>query len=242
MYIKAATLPDAWFQAVWNLLEWCSKTDKPKNGRLWKIDQGSYEGIYRLEYPFITIEIANPTLYPLLPEMPESLHLPPIATMEYVSEYFDSYFMSNNIPENTEYTYGSRIQTLINKTSQLDILLQRLEKHPYSNQLVLHIASPEDIGLKDPPCLQSICLKVIDNQLDMHIYFRSNDLINGFPVNLACIALFMEYITTLYPQFSPGKFYYFSSGLHIYDHAFEYACMRCYKSKELKNLQLKIKS
>ena len=237
MYLKAKTLPDAWFQAVWNLLEWDDLTNKPKYGNLYKIDQGSYEGTYRLEYPFITIEIEQPTSEPLLPENPENSPLPPVATMEYVYEYFNAYFMVPSCSKKEKYTYGSRINKIVKDgLPQLDYVLDKMEQYPHSNQLVLQIAEIKDVLLDDPPCMREIILKIIENRLDIHALFRSNDLVNGFPINLAAISLLMKYIHVMYPQFKCGKLIYFGSGLHIYDHAFEYVCTRCYKLDILEKL------
>lgn len=237
MYIKTKNLPDAWFQAVYNLIDY-NEQGELKNGNLYRIDQGSYEQSWRLEYPFVAIEVEYPLSQPLLPDFPPHTGLPPVADMDYVYEYFYDYIMSDRVPENTAYTYGSRIQqvlytemnavTVHGKVTQLDYLIERLNAHPKSNQLVLQIARPEDIMLVDPPCLRSVALKVIDGCIDLHIYFRSNDLWGGFPVNLAALALFLNFLTLMTP-YKEGKFYYFCSGLHIYHHNFEYAAQRCQK-------------
>lgn len=235
MYIKAKTLPDAWFQAVYNLIDY-DEEDNLKNGHLYQIDQGSYEESWRLEYPFIAIEIEFPLAKPLLPDFPLHTGLPSMADMGYVYSYFVEYFMSAVMGPNTVYTYGSRINRPLYRNSrnhtltQLDLLVERVIEHPKSNQLVLQIAEPEDLLLDDPPCLRSIALKVIDRSINLHVYFRSNDLWSGFPLNLACMSLFLKYLLTMTP-YSAGKIYYFSSGLHLYRHNFEHAAIRCQKDR-----------
>jgi len=82
--------------------------------------------------------------------------------------------------------------------------------------------------LDSPPCLRSLQYKVIDGELNFHIYFRSNDLWNGFPVNMAAIAMLMKY-SCADAKLKPGKFIYFSGGLHIYDHCFDLAKVRLYR-------------
>jgi thymidylate synthase len=56
-----------------------------------------------------------------------------------------------------------------------------------NNQLVLQIAHPSDLTLLDPPCLRSIDTRIQDDSLNFFVYFRSWDLWNGFPANLAAI-------------------------------------------------------
>jgi thymidylate synthase len=139
--------------------------------------------------------------------------------------------MDSFIPEKTSYTYGSRIGTPITTTfSQLDLLIHRLKDHPHSNQLVLQIAEPLDVQLEDPPCLRQVQFKVVGDRLDFHIVFRSNHLWNGFPVNMASLALLMQFILIYVPDLRPGKFIYFSGGLHLYEHDFDQAAARLFKT------------
>lgn len=230
MYIIAQNLPDAWFQSLYSLVDYHEETGQFKNSYLYTIQQGSYAGNRRLEFPFITIEVTNPLDEPLLPYFPEGMNLPPVASMEYVYDYFTNYLMSSFIPKNTEYTYGSRIcHPIREEVTQLDLLISRLADHPMSNQLVLQIADPTDIVLADPPCMRQIQFKVVDNRLDFHIVFRSNHLWNGFPVNLAALALLMKYTLLYVPELNPGKFIYFGGGLHLYEHDFAQAAVRLFK-------------
>ena len=260
--IKATTIPDAWYQALYNLCEYDEENGKFKNATLYQIQKGSFEDSWRLEFPFITIEITNPLSRPFIPDTPpDMLGLPPIADMQYIYTYFADYIMNPIIPANEIYSYGNRIcMPLIEHSnyqdgymSQLDILIDRLFKTPYSNQLILQIAEPKDILLVHSPCYRSCQFKVIDGRLDFHILFRSNDLYNAFCVNMGSMALLMDYIlyidtlkelpslnqsdiiAPLDPRdfkfqkshtFLPGKIIYIGSGLHLYESSFQAAAMR----------------
>jgi len=57
VYIEATTLPDSWFQIIWNLLD---------HGREFVIDRGSYAGQKRLELDYVTVHIRHPEVRPLL--------------------------------------------------------------------------------------------------------------------------------------------------------------------------------
>jgi len=176
MHIIAQNLPDAWFQALYSMVDTEEGTNTFKNSYLYTVQQGSYAGQRRLEFPELFMTIEHPLDEPLLPYFPEGMTLPPVADMGYVYEYFTNYLMDSHIPKNTIYTYGSRICTPIREdVTQLDLLISRLQDHPRSNQLILQIAEPMDIQLTDPPCLRSISFKVVDDRLDFHIYFRCVD-------------------------------------------------------------------
>jgi len=230
MFIQAQTLPDAWFQALYNLCDYEKETGEFKNAVLYPVQQGSFQGSRRLEFPNIMIEIKYPQAEPLLPFFPEHLNLPPTSDMEYVYGYFTNYLMTREILDNSVYTYGSRINKLVTeKTQQMDLLIERLIDHPHSNQLVLQIAEPDDVLLEDPPCLRQIQFKVINNTLELHITFRSNDLWCGFPANMASLALLQKYISMCCPDLKPGRFVYYSSGLHLYEHNFDTANIRLAK-------------
>ncbi len=97
--IKATTLADAWFQAVYKCLE---------VGRDFTIDRGSYEGDKRLEFDYITIQIQEPWHEPLLPKIPETYNLPDPVEEGYVDEYLP-YLMTGEIADGESYTYGSRL-------------------------------------------------------------------------------------------------------------------------------------
>ena len=67
VYIQATTLPDSWFQVIWNLLD---------HGREWVIARGSYAGQKRLELDYVTVHLKHPGVRPLLPDIPVVFFLP----------------------------------------------------------------------------------------------------------------------------------------------------------------------
>lgn len=220
-HITARDLPDAWFQAVDLVLS---------KGRVWTVEHGSYEGQKRWELDYVTIDITDPGSRPLVPEMPPHLsNVPPPTTMEYVEEYLP-YLMTSQPPkENEQYTYGQRIEP------QMEAIIRRYKENGFgSNQECISVGMPSDIHLDDPPCLRSIDCRIFPGdcrnekelaELHFCVYFRSNDLWNGFPANLASIRLMQEYMAECIGV-GAGKIIYSSKGLHIYDHAFTLAMMR----------------
>jgi thymidylate synthase len=210
--INARDLPDAWFQSVDLTIQ---------NGRQWTVQHGSFVGCKRWELDYVTIHINYPGMRPLVPEMPAHLaHVPVPATMEYVEEYLP-YLMTNQpLKENEQYTYGERIEP------QMEAIIRRYREHGFgSNQECIAVARPEDINLDDPPCLRHIDTRIGNHMLHFFVYFRSNDLWNGFPVNLAAIRLMQEYMADSIGV-EAGEIVYASKGLHLYDHVWKLAADR----------------
>jgi len=205
--IRATTIPDAWFQALDLVMT---------EGDEWVVDRGSYAGQKRKELDYVTIQIQYPGSRPLLPDTPA--HIPPPATMEYVEEYLP-YLMTDAAPKTHEaYTYGQRV------APQMEAIIQRYRRSLGSNQECISVSRPEDIELEDPPCLRSIDCRISarDPRLDFYVYFRSNDLWGGFPVNLASIAIMQEYMAESIGV-PTGGIVYASKGLHVYDHVWDLA-------------------
>ena len=97
--IKATTLSDAWFQTLYSVIE---------NGREFIIDKGSFEGQKRLEFDYITVQITQPWVKPLLPQLPEGSTIPNPVEDEYLDAYLP-YLMTGEEKEGEAYTYGQRI-------------------------------------------------------------------------------------------------------------------------------------
>jgi thymidylate synthase len=241
--ITARDIPDAWHQCVLKIVE-------PGAARKRKVNQGSYEGEYRLEFDYITVHIEHPGVRPLLPEMPPHLGIPnPVESMDYVDEYFARYLMSSEREGDEQYTYGERIvaaptevlrhiapghtfwpapsyTTRPDVINQMEEIIARYKKYgPGNNQLIMQVAQPADIMLKDPPCLRHIDTRIEDDALHFYVYFRSWDLWSGFPANLAGIQLMKEYMADEIGV-RDGEMICASKGLHLYGYVFELAGKR----------------
>jgi len=225
--ISAVTLDDSWFQLVYNCLE---------SGRPFKIDKGSFAGSTRLELDFVLIHIKQPyvrnqvTGWPLIPIMPEGVDIPAPVTEKYLADYAP-YLLEGDIKPNESYTYGQRLNAYLippedNWLSQVEEIIQIYKEYgPRNNQMVLQVAEPSDLRLDDPPCLRHIDTRIQDNRLHFYPYFRSWDLWNGYPANLAAISMLQEYMAD-HIGVDQGEMICTSKGLHIYDYAVEFAEMR----------------
>jgi thymidylate synthase len=229
--IKATTIPDAWTQAVFSILE---------HGRPFKIDEGSYAGDYRLEFDYITIHITHPEVRPFEPELPSDMKqagIPDPVEKGYIlgddptftGEPYVLYLMTADKKPEEEYTYGSRL----NKANvgpfffnQVQHVIDKYKTGKYrNNQLCMHIAKPGDMLLEDPPCLQIIDTRIQDNKLHFMPYFRSWDLWGAFAANLGGIQVLKEYIAGEI-GIEPGETIAASKGLHIYKYVWQLAELR----------------
>ena len=97
-----------------------------------------------------------------------------------------------------------------------------------NNQMVLQVAHPSDLTLVDPPCLRHIDTRIQDGALHFFVYFRSWDLWNGLPANLAGIQNLKEFMAGEIGV-ADGEMLVESKGLHLYGYAEDLARMRCFK-------------
>ncbi len=216
-YIEATDIPDAWFQAIYNVL---------RVGNKYIIQHGSYVGQTRLEFDWITVKINYPYNEPydlMLPQIPEGLGIPNPIEDGYIEQYMP-YLMTPLKRKGEDYTYGSRIH------KQIPYWINILKKTPNTNQAVLQVAQPSDYTLNDPSCLRHIDMRVKDNTLIFYPYFRSWDLWGGFPANLAGIAVLQKYMADEI-GITNGPMIAASKGLHIYKYVEDLAELRVHKEE-----------
>ena len=242
--IDAVTIPDAWFQAVWAILD---------HGFSYEIQHGSFVGDKRLEFDYATITITHPQARPLEPEIPPHFGIPNPVDVGYIEQYVP-YLMTDAKEPGEDYTYGSRMVAGevidynsgcaglpsssyrdINHVDQIEHWIKVLKKTPNTNQAVLQVGQPSDCLLKDAPCLRHIDMRVKDGRLIFYIYFRSWDLWGGFPANLGGMVHLQAYMAGQIGV-EPGPFVCASKGLHLYKYVWELAELRTGKKTECEKL------
>lgn len=115
--------------------------------------------------------------------------------------------------------------------NQIEYIINTYKTSGYrNNQMVLQVAQPSDIILKDPPCLRAIDTRIQDNKLHFFVYFRSWDLWAGLPANLAGIQILKEYMAGEIGV-EDGEMIVESKGLHIYGYAEKLAKLRCMREE-----------
>lgn len=113
--------------------------------------------------------------------------------------------------------------------NQIDLLIWTYKNKGHrNNQMILQVANPYDMLLQDPPCLRHIDTRIQDGKLHFFPYFRSWDLFNGFPANLAGIQMLKEYVAAEIGV-EDGELIASSKGLHLYDYTFDMSKMLAMK-------------
>ena len=204
--INALYLGDAWYQCLKEAL---------LNGREYVIEQGSFEGKRRKEIPLVAINIQQPNIRPLSPDVP--MGVPPPTTDLVIEEYLN-YLMTAEKQENEQYTYGEDL------TPQMEEILVRYKQVKDTNQCCMTVGRRESIYLPDPQCLRLVDTRIQDRALHFIIYFRSWDLWGGFPTNLGGLQLLKEYMAKEIGV-NDGSIVAFSKGLHLYEHCWDLAKM-----------------
>jgi thymidylate synthase len=100
----------------------------------------------------------------------------------------------------------------------------------------MEIGMPSDVTLDDPPCLRLVDTRIRNGRLHFIVYFRSWDLYNGFPVNLAGLQQLKKYMADEIGV-ADGCMRAISKGLHLYDDMWELACLRTGKDKIIEDLR-----
>lgn len=173
----------------------------------YKIDRGSYVGQIRRQLPQLIVTIFHPENRPLAPVCET-----PATDNDAIEKYFAESLISSEIPENAQYTYGSRI------SPYLEAVAKMLKATPGTNQAVIEIARPDDTGLSDPPCLRSLGWNIVQGKLQLSSFWRSWDIHGAMPVNLGGLQLLNEMIAE-WAGVEAGPMVAYSSGAHIYEHA-----------------------
>lgn len=209
-HLTARDIPDAWFQCVYEIID---------NGHKYVIERGSYEGQERLEFDYMTVHITHPGVIPLVPDIPAALGIPNPVADGYVEEYLP-YLMTAVKQPNEDYTYGQYLESQI-----AEVIRMYKEDGFGTNQAYMTVGDPETIYLNDPPCLRGIDTRIRYGKLHFMVYFRSWDLWNGFPANLAAIQMLKEYMANEIGV-QDGEIIASSKGLHLYDYIWELAKLR----------------
>jgi thymidylate synthase len=119
--------------------------------------------------------------------------------------------------------------------NQMDLVIWSYKNKGHrNNQMVLQVAHPSDMLLQDPPCLRQIDTRIQDGKLHFFPHFRSWDLFNGFPANLAAIQMMKEYMASEIGV-EDGEILASSKGLHLYTYAFDMVKMIAMKEEHILN-------
>ena len=259
--IEARDLPDLWFQAVYDVLEVgrVFKIDKGSYAGSSRLEYDYFIG--HVKFPGTTPTLPEIPAHYGIPNPVEhnyvyggegygrsyieylmTGHKEPNESYTYGQRLTDAVLLADhrrwyndenwdivNRAPNTAAIAENGVSYSVN---QIEWIIETYKKHGHrNNQMVLQVAEPSDIILKDPPCLRSIDTRIQDGKLHFFVYFRSWDLWGGMPANLAAIQALKEYMAASIGV-EDGEMIVESKGLHLYDYAVDLAKLRCMKTEQ----------
>jgi len=131
----------------------------------------------------------------------------------------------------------------IGEVDQLQNVIDRLRKTPNTRHGTVVTTNPTAIGPACPPCHLAMQFMPRPNgTLDMMVPARSNDMIVGFPLDIARYAIITHVIAKAVDM-TPGRVYMPSSNSHIYKNCYETAreiIVRSSQENAIKACQLEI--
>jgi len=149
VFVNGKDLNDTWHRLLWELWE---------NGRRYKITSGSFAGVERLAFDFVSGVIEFPHIRPLAPIMPEGTNLPRPTTDEKINTYFSDYLMDPTLSINEHYKYASWIvgNNDVCKTNQLQWVIDHFNgAHGNGNEHCSIIIGDPDVCLNyDEPFMR----------------------------------------------------------------------------------------
>lgn len=154
------------------------------------------------------------------------------AIERYISEFYDKKnIWCFNEEDGFVYTYPERLQAMrvwdknikgFAPENQINIMLSRLKESRGSNRAVATLYNCGLDGMEeDIPCLNWIQATIRNDELILHVMFRSNDIYGAWPSNMMFLMnvglVILDNLREKYPGLSFKGIDYHVSSAHIYE-------------------------
>ncbi|MCD6574418.1 hypothetical protein J7K97_01910 [Candidatus Aerophobetes bacterium] len=131
-----------------------------------------------------------------------------------------------------EYTYHERIfnYTLPGESepvNQIDFVVEKLARTPFSRRAqAVTWKCWMDPKFDDPPCLQRLWFRIIDNHLQLNVHLRSNDAFKAAFMNMFAFTELQKLVAEKISKktnkkIKPGKYIHIADSYHIYGSYFK---------------------
>ena len=137
--------------------------------------------------------------------------------------------LSPKKPEGVEYTYGERFFAHRFGKNQINYLIDKLSKSPYSRRaLVVSWDHEKDQNIENPPCIIGVQGIITENFYNHTVIIRSNDMFKAWPVNFVAQIELAKFIVNeinkrANTDYKLGSVTSISISAHIYQTDFERA-------------------
>jgi thymidylate synthase len=140
---------------------------------------------------------------------------------EYISQILDDAINQ----EGVKYTYGQRLRSWFGR-DQIDQVIEKLAHDINSARAVMSLWDASQDHNDNPPCLNHIWVRIVDNELSLTATFRSNDMFSAWPANAMGLRALQKYIYDALINKTDhilkiGALITISQSAHIYDDCFE---------------------
>mgnify|MGYP001050296369 CR=1 FL=1 len=105
-----------------------------------------------------------------------------------------------------------------NRNNQLSKVIKLLKANKSTRQATISIYDGKEISeyLYDTPCTYAVQFTIVNDNLNMSVLMRSNDLWFGFCNDQYCFSRLQEMVSNEL-NIEVGTYYHFAHNLHIYD-------------------------
>jgi len=195
--VKGKTLPEAYHAALKELHEHGDITDCGD----WNTTQKEVS---------MTMVVTEPLAEPMISKL---FIGGPTELEQYRQEMLDGILDFEVEKGNWTYTYHQRMGT------QVDFVIQELQRNPSSRRAVICIRTPDDMGSDDPACLQHLQYFVRDGKLHCKLLFRSNDACKATFMNAFALILLQKKIADAL-KLPVGTYVHRANSFHCYEKDF----------------------
>ena len=158
--------------------------------------------------------------------IPEPNYLP--IDRDFIQNYISQ--MLDDAPKHKEvtYTYGQRLRSWFGR-DQIEQVINKLVAEKDSSRAVMSLWDVRDYeGNDNPPCLNHIWVRIVNNELSLTATFRSNDMFSAWVANAMGLRALQKHIFDNLVQratykLKMGPLIIISQSAHIYDDCWEQA-------------------
>ena len=129
-----------------------------------------------------------------------------------LEEYTNS--ILNGTKSTFDYDYHSRLFN--DSGNQIDYIIKKIKENPTTRRAVATTWLPQiDSNCMNVPCLQYVQFLFRNEQLDMHVLFRSNDVLSASGANMYALTSLLETVACKL-HLKPGYYEHIIISPHLY--------------------------
>lgn len=197
VYLKATTPVDGWKRVVRRIMD----------SGMRRVDE---RGIETRWHSNVMIHIIDPYVDRVCPEYPFSEK---ILREKYATQ------LLNPDRLDFEYTYGERLNAWGSEViNQIDYVISKLKDSPHTRRAVATTWDPrKDTKVDEVPCLNHFVFMMRDDELDVSVMIRSNDMYGAWLANVYALGELLSHVADA-TSLRPGTITTLSVNAHIYNH------------------------